>query len=380
MSNDHDPSLRVFFFHESGEAAPRLVAATSDDVELHARLVIQPAKYLRSRFGASSSGFAWQQLRRRANLRALVVPGLRRFNRLSSWLLRREYRRLCDRYGAPDAVVVDTPWLLEILELTEAPVRIYLANDAYQYFDWDQAETERRERAAVALADLTLAVAPRIVEDFRAWGAEHVELLPTAVSPEFIEAFRRPPMLPAPPADLAAIPGPRVTCVGNINDTYDWVLIEALMLARPAVSLALIGPFMGEPSEAARRVLALPNVHWLGPRPHVDLPDYLAGSDVLLSPLLQNDHNDRRFPLRLTEYMASDRPILSTAIHPLPYFKGEVHGAATAEEATVQLDRMLSGDITSDADSRRNWLAANNWNARADQLVEAIERTRDTQN
>lgn len=366
---------RIFFFHESGEAAPSLIAAMPSHVRLHSRFVTQPLKHLRSRLGRSTTDFAWQQLRHSHSLGVTVVPGLRRYPRLSAWVLRRAYQRMCQQHGVPDVVVVDTPYLLELLEAVDGPVRVYLANDVYRFFAWDKAETARRELTLIQLADMTFAVAPLIVEDFRNQGAESVELLPTAVSEEFVGAFRTGPRgSGVGPADLLSLPGPRICCVGNINDTYDWELIEQIMTQRPHVSLALIGPLQEEPTAIARRVLALPNVHWLGPRLHRELPSYLAASDVLLSPLRPGEQSDRRFPLRLTEYMASDRPILSTAIEPARYFGGEVHTVSDADEAVRTLDDMLAGTITVNGDARATWIASNTWHARANQFVDMLEQ------
>jgi glycosyltransferase involved in cell wall biosynthesis len=353
-----------------------LSAAMSARVELHARFVMQPLNYMRSQIGRSRSDFAWEQLRRKHGLKATVVPGLRRFSRVSAWLLRRTYQRMCARYGQPDVVVVDTPYLLELMEAVEGPARVYLANDVYRFFAWDRDETDRRERTLIQLADLTFAVAPLIVEDFRTLGAHPVELLPTAVSDEFVGAFRTGPRGSgnALPADLVNLPAPRILCVGNINDTYDWALIEELMRERPEASLALIGPIHQELSADGRRVLAMPNVHWLGPRSHSELPSYIAAADVLLNPLEPGEHSDRRFPLRLTEYMASDRPILSTEIEPARYFANEVHTVRDGQEAAQTVDAMLAGTICVDVDARKSWLASNTWDARANQFVEFLHR------
>ncbi|MDA1147831.1 MAG: hypothetical protein O3A76_14565 [Chloroflexi bacterium] len=86
------------------------------------------------------------------------------------------------------------------------------------------------------------------------------------------------------------------------------------------------------------------------------------------------EHSDRRFPLRLTEYMASDRPILSTDIEPARYFAGEVHVARDATEAVGKLDAMLAGTISVDVDARATWIASNTWHARANQFAEMLQR------
>lgn len=95
---------------------------------------------------------------------------------------------------------------------------------------------------------------------------------------------------------------------------------------------------------------------------------------MLLNPLAVNDHNDRRFPLRLCEYMATERPVLSTAIHEASVFAGEVCVARDAEEARTLLGRMLAGEMVADRSTRDAWLATNTWEARAQQFLDVVER------
>ena len=57
-----------------------------------------------------------------------------------------------------------------------------------------------------------------------------------------------------------------------------------------------------------------PNIHYLGQRPYDDLPAYLAGWDVCLLPFAMNDATRFISPTKTLEYMAAERPIVSTPI------------------------------------------------------------------
>jgi len=167
-----------------------------------------------------------------------------------------------------------------------------------------------------------------------------------------------------------------VAVVGMINGTYDWALIERLAEARPEVSFVFIGPNR-EPEVALRAridaVFARENVYWLGSKPRTDLPSYLNASDVLLNPLTINEHNDRRFPLRLCEYLATDRLILTTAIHEAKWFAPHVVPFGDATSALAALDAALGGEPAVDSVERRAWLEANTWDARASEVLSVLE-------
>jgi glycosyltransferase involved in cell wall biosynthesis len=369
----------VLLLHENAESLPQLAAALSERVELEAVRVANPAWYARARL-RRDAGFAWAEYRGERWQRLVPVPGLRRFPGASEWLLRRILRGAVRRFE-PDVVLVDTPYLGPMLEAVPTPVG-YLAADAYQYYGWDRRRTMELEDALLERSAVVFAVSHRLAEDFRKRGASRVVQLGTAVSRRFVAACREAAAVPeagsAPtaPAELAAIAGPRVGVVGMINRTYDWGLIEALAGARPGVSFVFVGPIQEEIGAERRhieRVLGLGNVHWLGGRAHAELPRYLGGCEVLFNPLRADAHADRRFPLRLCEYAATDRPVLSTAIHELPWFPADFVAIESREVAGERLDEALGLVGRIDVEGRGRWIEGNTWDARAEQVVEVLE-------
>ena len=361
--------MRLLLFHENAETMPQLAAALARHTQIEAVRIVNPGWYLRARAGRPA-GFAWNELGAADWQRLAVVPGLRRLSGLSARILRRHARQAIE-HARPDAVLIERPYLAPILAAVTQPVA-YIAADAYRFYRWEHERTARHETVLLEQAQVVFAVAHRLIEDFQALGARNVVHLGSAVPEQFVEACRAPL---SRPADLDRIPGPRVGCVGVINHTYDWDLISSLATQRPAVSFVFIGPIVEHDQTARRRinaVLARANVHWLGPRAHQDLPAYLAGFDALLNPLLVNDHSDRRFPLRLCEYVATDRPVLSTAIHELPWFPSDIV-AFDRDRALERLDDVLRGQAAVDLGERATWLATNTWDARARTVIGSLE-------
>ena len=196
---------------------------------------------------------------------------------------------------------------------------------------------------------------------------------PNAASIEFIERLSKP--VGPVPADLAALPRPIVGCIGQINRSYDWDLIAGLADALPDVSFVFVGPVFQEPVELAKRVdaaLAKKNVRHLGPKPHDELPDYLQHFDVCFNPLAVNSHNDRRSPLRLFDYLATEKPILSTAIREAHEHVPFIEIGRDLDECVRVLRRMTAADYTVDLAARREYIRQNTWHARAQQLLRLI--------
>jgi len=177
--------------------------------------------------------------------------------------------------------------------------------------------------------------------------------------------------------EFASIPTPRVGCVGQINSSaYDWELIEHLSANFPSAQFVFIGPRFKEGSSSAadrlETVFARPNVHWLGPKPHAHLSAYLRRFDVCINPLCVSEHNHRRSPLRLFDYLTSDRPIVSTAIaeafNHVPFF-----GIGNDKEEFRQLlGEAFKVKVAPDLERRRDYIAANTWQTRADEFGQLL--------
>lgn len=362
--------MRLFAYHENPESVAALLDALAQQVEVHAFRVVSPFAFISAKRRAG--GFYWANVADADHQDLALVPGLRRSQRLSTWMLRRSYRSAVKRFGEPDFVLVDSPYLAPWAVTLDAPLA-YVATDPYRHYAWPVHQTEAYERQLFARARTSFPVSELLADEFREAGARAVVRLPNGVGAGFIE--RASGALPTP-LDVAGIPGPRVAVVGVINATYDWDLVESLAAARPHVSFVFIGPIHEQDQADRARIdqaFNRANIHWLGPRPHDELPSYLNTSDVLLNPLAVDDHNNRRYPLRLCEYLTTDRPILSTSIHEAKWFAPHVVTFADGAAGLSALDAALAGEIPVDHAGRRQWLAESSWDARATQVIKALQ-------
>ena len=73
----------------------------------------------------------------------------------------------------------------------------------------------------------------------------------------------------------------------------------------------MVGPVVKISPESLPRH---PNLHYLGQKAYGDLPSYLGGWDVCLLPFARNESTKFISPTKTLEYMAAERPIVSTPI------------------------------------------------------------------
>jgi glycosyltransferase involved in cell wall biosynthesis len=118
------------------------------------------------------------------------------------------------------------------------------------------------------------------------------------------------------------------------------------------------------------------NIHWLGPKKYAELPNYLAGFDVATIPFKLSDALNAVSPIKLFEYMAGERPIVTTDLAECRKYPVVL----IAHDATEWVERLrqavaLRWDDSYRAELRRT-AEANTWQARAQTIVAALKAHR----
>ncbi|MBA4136241.1 MAG: glycosyltransferase family 1 protein [Opitutus sp.] len=117
--------------------------------------------------------------------------------------------------------------------------------------------------------------------------------------------------LPVDP-QIAALPGKVLGYFGVIDERIDYLLLAQLAAALPECSIAMVGPHAKvDPADFPRAK----NLHWIGRRDYADLPAITKGWAVCLMPFALNEATEYINPTKALEYMATGRPVVSTAIN-----------------------------------------------------------------
>jgi glycosyltransferase involved in cell wall biosynthesis len=91
----------------------------------------------------------------------------------------------------------------------------------------------------------------------------------------------------------------------------DYDLVAKVADAHPEWNIVIVGPMAKvEESDLPQRA----NIHWLGGRDYAQLPSYTKSFDVCLMPFARNEATEYINPTKALEYMATAKPIVSTAV------------------------------------------------------------------
>ncbi|MBI3748465.1 MAG: glycosyltransferase [Chloroflexi bacterium] len=195
-------------------------------------------------------------------------------------------------------------------------------------------------------ADRVFVSGPRSAAVLRPFRSD-IDVLPNGVDPgQFLAPRARPTDLPS---------GPIVGYAGKLAERIDATLIEAVGRRMPGVSFVFVGQVLHEPSVS--RLRRLPNVHMLGDRHYNDLPAYLQHFDVAWIPHRVGEGETGGDPIKLYEYWAAGRPVVSTAIDGLGRYASRLAIVEGSDEAVTALADALRHPHPQTVPPDRTWKA-----------------------
>jgi glycosyltransferase involved in cell wall biosynthesis len=264
---------------------------------------------------------------------------------------------------------------------------VYHITDDYSAFS-HLSDTQRvtllaEERKLLAAADLTIVTAPRLLE-LKAPHARRIELIPNGVD---VAAFQRALASPRPPAtsDLQPAtchlqPAIRIGYSGHVSNRLDLPLLREIALARPQWQLIFAGSeWEAGCAEDLTALKALPNVHFSGLLPVEEVPPFILSCDVCLIPYRVNDETRAISSLKLYEYLAAGKPVVSARVPAAEEYAGVVRMAdGTVGSWVEQIEAALAErDDPVQVAARQAVAAENTWEqrvARIEAVLEEIQR------
>jgi len=293
---------------------------------------------------------------------------------MAAALQTRLLQRFFAMHGIHDYVLwYYTPMALDFTRELRPRAVVYDCMDELSAFAGAPPEMPGRERELLRRADVVFTGGQALYERKR-HAHPNVHAFPSSVD---VAHFATPRAAQPDPADQAQIRHPRLGFFGVIDERLDVELLAAVAAERPQWQIVMVGPVVKiDPASLP----ALPNIHYLGPKPYEQLPAYLSGWDVALLPFARNAATRFISPTKTPEYLAAGKPVVSTSIRDVvrPYgVKGLAHIADTPDDFIAAVETALAapaGDRLRDVDA---YLTQTSWDGtwtRMYRLIAAVMR------
>lgn len=296
-------------------------------------------------------------------LRRLPLVGL--LNRcVGAYLVRRAMRKLGFR-NVVSWFVVPHPGALA--GKLGDKLTVYYCVDDFSSFPGVDAPTIRKiDDELTSKADILFVAAPILLEAKRGVRPD-AHFSPHGVDAEmFAQAADRS----IPPAEPArGLQHPVIGYFGNLGQWINFDLILYLARSRPQWTFLLIGYAAGELGE----LRSCPNVVLPGPQPYETLPSWARAFDVAIIPYLLTQQVKFANPLKLREYLATGKPVVSVTTPETARFAGLVQLADTPEDYLAAIERALRDDSPELGRQRMDTIAPSSWDARFQETVATVE-------
>ncbi len=249
--------------------------------------------------------------------------------------------------------------------------------DDLDVFQFDRAFLDRTHERGLKEAHLVASVARRLHDRVTAARPDAL-YLPNGVEYDHFagQSIKLPDDSDIDPSWMSG--KPLAGYYGAMAEWFDYDLLNAVAALRPDWNFLLIGPMHDNSlRERGRSMLKRSNVRWIGPRDYQELPGYLQLFDVATVPFVINDITLATSPLKLFEYFAGGKPVISTPMPECEAF-AEVHIARNAEEFSLALDRAKTeGEDLQFRERLRSLGRENAWKARVQLVLEHLQNLQD---
>lgn len=171
------------------------------------------------------------------------------------------------------------------------------------------------------------------------------------------------------PEDIKDIKVPIVGFFGGIDDhTSDIAFVERITDLLPEMSFVFIGSI----SANCSRLMSKKNVWMLGQKDYGQIPHYGKCFDVAIMPWRQNRWIQACNPIKLKEYLALGKPIVSTPFPELQKYFDLVYQARTPEEFARSIRVALVEDGSERIAARREKVKDASWESKAQLVMDEL--------
>ncbi len=222
------------------------------------------------------------------------------------------------------------------------------------------------EIEAIRAADISYATSKQLQKDLTDRSGKQVEFLPNAADIPLFETARTE-TLPSPD-DISHVKGPIIGYTGNICQRLDYDLIKYVISAHPDKSYVFVGP-KNFYQHTDIDLDSIPNLYFTGAKNIKALPAYLRRFDVLLLPFKCNELTSRIYPLKINEYLASGKPVISTNFsRDIQSFEEVVYIALDKEAFSKAVQNALDEDREDMRIHRHQVSTENSWKKRVEMI------------
>ncbi len=269
--------------------------------------------------------------------------------------------------------VYSLTWNRRYLLKFDRPQILYDYLDEVTTFAGDASQLNKDHQDLLETSDVIITTAQKLFEEAKKKRPDAL-YVPNGVDfSHFNNPTGQDPLpIPKDMSDILQERKPVIGYYGALASWFDYDLLLGIAAERREFNFVIIGmDYDGSLGKSG--LLNRPNIVYLGPKSYTDLPAYLAGFDVAILPFKNNKVTQSTSPVKLFEYFAGGKPVVSTPMNEVLRYPVALIGK-DCEQFCQKLDEGLA--LRNDpafVNRLKQTALENTWNIRAEKILKAIE-------
>jgi glycosyltransferase involved in cell wall biosynthesis len=293
------------------------------------------------------------------------LPAIDVLNRwLGAFLARRAMRKLGFERRISWFVVPHPGPLAK--RLGESMTVYYCIDDYASYPGMDPVAIQTLDDDLTRKADVVF-VASRALLEAKRKLSRNVHFSPHGVDFEMFSQASDPATPLA--EEVRGLKHPVIGYFGTVGEFVDFDLLAYLVEARPAWTFLFVGLIAADVSRLRR----YPNVIFAGPQPYETLPGWAAAFDVAIYAHQVNRQTRHSNPLKLREYLATGKPVVSVVTPETAVFAEVVYLAENPEAYLAAIERALREETPELRRKRMDAVTGVSWDARFAETIAVVD-------
>ena len=269
-----------------------------------------------------------------------------------------------------------TPSLEEIEKLREKENVIII----YEYIDEIHPDISgisvdhmvRRHKQLLEKADCVLASADTLYEEAVMVRKKNTYFIPNGVDYNHFHIKKNYNKIPSDIKSMVNKGNPIIGYYGALAKWFDYELVKEMAKKRPNYEIVLIG-WDYDGSMRNQGLEKFKNIHYLGIKKYPILPKYAVWFDVATIPFVLNKITESTSPIKIFEYMALGKPIVTTDLRECRKYKSILIGK-DYEHFIENVDKALElRDDPAYLELLDKEAKENTWESRVKKIDEAIQ-------
>lgn len=225
------------------------------------------------------------------------------------------------------------------------------------------------ERQLLDRVDVVAVTSPTLLD--RAPRSGEVHLLPNVADTHLFAQARGE--LPCP-SELTDIKRPIIGFWGAL-DRYkvDFDLLSTMADTHPDMTFLLIGPTGAVDGTLRAHLPSRSNLVYLPGKSQQQLPAYASQCAAFMIPYVHNQYTDSVFPLKVYEYLATGKPVISTRLPSIVSLHNVIDFAEGAHDFGAAVRSAISNDSPKKQAERIALASENSWESRVRSIVEILK-------